>query len=264
MSTTKYGDSLVMFLPSANASSKDLTKGTATFSLNPPLIFPNNSKIKLALHSFSFTNYFTNITTGVNDKLYYTDNFALPEKYLITITEGSYNVSELSDAINLAVINNGHASGLITLTPDFPTNKVILSISVAGWAVNFKALVSPYALLGFTSGQLVPALALTTGAYSEYSPNVATFNSIQEIYVKTSLTYNSLYAGSQSNIVASVTPVAPIGSIQRHEPINLIYIDAFELSGATNYQLTISLTDQSGNALNMSDDYATTLLINIS
>jgi len=252
----------VLFLPSASATAVDLTRGTATYTFNPPMQFPNGAKYRVAMHSFSYTNYFVNVSsTLANNTFYYTDDVADADKYSVTIPDGSYNVSDLSNSINNGVITNGHADGLITLTPDFATNKVIVAISVAGWQVYFK-VGSPYVLLGATLNQLVPAGGLTTGPYVELLPGIATFNALTSMYVKTSLTSGaSSFAGRPSEIVGTIIPTASIGAVQNTEVTNLIWIDANSLPGATLSSITIQIVDQNAASVNLSDPFSLTLLI---
>ena len=262
MAQRPNNNNLVLFLSSATASQKNLAQGTATWNMTPALYFKSGG-VRLALHDGSITNFFVNIITGTNDTFFYTDNIGVPDKFAVVIQSGDYSVSELSDAINLGVVNNGHTSGLITLQADYSTGKVIMSITLAGYMVYFKPNVSPYTLLGFLSAETVPNGALTTGTYSQYSDNQATFDAVQAINIKTSLTNNSLFSGSQSSIIATITPNVDIGSIQRFEPINLIWIDAFELSGSTVNAITISLTNQNDLPVDMSTDFVVTLLISM-
>jgi hypothetical protein len=251
----------VLYLSTAAATSKDLTKGRAEFTFNPPMSFPANTPIKLAVSGFSYTNYFLNISAALaNNKFYYTDDLLTPDKYSITIPDGSYNVSDLSAAIDVGVINNGHTSGLITLTPDFASNRVYFTINAAGWQIYFKAD-SPYVLLGTTLLQKIPAAALTTGVYSELAPSIATFNSITGIYLKSSLTNLSNFSGRPSNVIASIVPTAPIGSIQNTQPFFPVWINASTLAGQTISNMYLELVDQADAPLNLSDDYAATIMI---
>lgn len=252
----------ILYLNSAGATSKDLTTATANFILDPVINVPSGKSVKVAVQSASFTNFFINILTGVNDKIYYTNDVGTPDKYSITIPQGSYNVSDLSDAIDLGVVNNGHTSGLLSLVPDFSTNKVLISISTAGWQIYFK-LLTPYVLLGITLNQKIPAAGLTTGAYSELAPNVATFNSITQLYLHTSLTNNSVFSGKRSDVLAAITPTASIGSVQQYEPFNLVWTPAPELGGSSINSVRMYLTDQSGASVNLSDDFSCTLILAI-
>jgi hypothetical protein len=250
----------VLYLNSANAASKSLANGQATFTVDPVIFIPQG-KIKLSMVQFSFTNFFINISAALaNNIFYYTDDIAVPNKYQCSIPTGSYNVSDLSNAINAEVINNGHADSLIQLVPDFATNKVMFSISAAGWQITFPAG-SPYVLLGTTLNQTIPNGALTIGPYTELAPNVAQFNSILNLYLHTSLTNESVYSGRKSDIVASIIPTASIGSIQMTEPRNLIWVPCPSLSGATINTITIYVSDQNGNRINLSDDFSCTLLL---
>lgn len=252
----------ILYLNSANADYKDLSTGRCSFDMKPPIELPAKTQLKMALHNFSFTNFFTNIYTGTNDKFYYTNDAGTPNKYSITIPEGSYSVSDLSDAINSGVINNGHTDGLITLIPDYSTNKVLFSISTTGWQLYFPAG-SPYILLGTTLNQKIPSGGLTTGAYSELATNVATFNSILQLYLHTNLTNSSLFAGKQSDIIASITPTAEIGSIQETSPTNLLWTSMSDKAGMLINTINLNITDQSGNTVKLSDDFSATLIIAI-
>lgn len=250
----------VLFLNSANASYKSLTTGQCQFNFNPQLRF-SNKKYRIAVQKMSFTNFFINIITGTNDLIYYTNDLLNLTKYSITIPQGSYNVSDLSDAINIGVINNGHTDGLITLTPDFSSNKVLVSISAAGWLVKWAAQTS-YSLNGFALNATTPAVGtLTVGAYSELAPGIATYNAITEIYVKSSITYNSCFGGKSSNIIFSTSPTAPIGSVQNTEYNNLVWIYAPELSGQAISTLNIDIVNQNEQPIILSDDFAITILI---
>jgi len=169
-------------------------------------------------------------------------------------------VSDLSQQINIGVIQNGHTDGLIKLEPDFATNRVLYTISTIGWQINMLAG-TPYVLLGSTLNQRIPALALTTIAnYSELAPAVANFNDLLNIYVHSNITNNSIFGGKQSNILANVIPTSSIGSVQNTEPVNLMWISCSELAGASLNNIDIYLTNQSGDPINLSDNFSLSLL----
>jgi hypothetical protein len=251
-----------IFLSSGNATYKNLATAVASFDVQPPIMLPPNRTVKVCCQSASYTNYFLNVQTGINDAFYYTDDVLITNKYSVTVPQGSYSVSDLSDAINAGVVNNGHTSGLISLIPDFSSNRVLFSIAAVGWQINMLAG-TPYLLLGATLNQKIPAGGLTTGAYSQLAPNVATFNSITELFLHTSLTNNSVYSGRRSDVVLNITPTASIGSIQRVEPYNLIWIPANELSGTSINNIRVYWTDQTGASVQLSDDFAATVLLSI-
>lgn len=250
-----------IYLSSASSDYTDLSVGRANWVMNPPLSFPEKTKLKICLHSFSFTNFFVNISAAkVNNKFYYTDDVGITNKYVVTIPDGSYSVSDLADGINIGVINNGHTDGLITLIPDFASNRVVYTISTIGWQINMLAG-TPYVLLGSTLNQKIPAAALTTVAnYSELAPAVATFNDLLNIYVHSNITNNSIFGGTQSNIIANIVPTASIGSVQLSEPVNLMWINASELAGSALNNIDIYLTNQVGAPINLSDNFSLTLL----
>jgi hypothetical protein len=253
----------VLYLTSSNASYKDLATGQARWTMDPVLSFPTGAKLKLTLHSMSYTNFFINISVALgNNTFFYTDDVAVPNKYTVTIPSGSYNVSDLSDAINSGIVNNTHPDGLIVLIPDFSTNKVQFNISAAGWQVTFPAG-SPFALLGTNLNQTIPAGALTIGAYSELAPNVATFNSILNIYVHSNLTNASVFNGRQSDVIGTIIPTASIGSVQDNKEFNLIWIPCNNLGGSSVNEIQVRLTNQAGVPLNLSDDFSVVIIISM-
>lgn len=251
----------VLYLNSAKAEYTDLTTASAIFQMKSVLDLPRDAKIKVACQSFSFTNFFINISVALaNNTFFYTDDLLDPTKYSVVIPDGSYSVSDLSNAINLGVINNAHPDGLITLIPDFSSNKVIFSISLPNWQINFSAG-SPYILLGTTLDQAIPALALTVGPYSEMATNVATFNDITNLYLHTSLTNSASFSGTNSDVIASIIPTASIGSIQSEKEYNLVWINADNLAGSQVSQISIYVTNQSGARVRLQDHFSCTIVI---
>lgn len=255
----------VLYLNSASANYSNLTRAEATFVMSPPIVLPKNSSIKIACSQFSFTNYFINVSAALANNVF-TIQSSAPATFALTIPDGSYSVSELSSAINTLGINAGLADGLVQLIPDFSTNKVLFSISTAGYRLSFPAG-SPYVLLGTTLAQFIPAEVIpatpvyTTGAYSELAPNVAAFNNITNIYLHSSLTNNSVFSGDQSDIIASIIPNVSIGSIQQYDPFQWVYIDASQLSGGTISQIRLYLTDQVGASVQLTDNWGAVLVI---
>ena len=251
----------VLFLASASAASKTLTTGRAIWTFDSDLAFDAGRRYRVAISQFGFVNFFINISsTLANNKFYYSDDIGNLVKYSVTIPDGSYNVSDLSEAINVGVVANGHTNNLIVLIPDFSTNRIQFTINAIGWILNFP-VDTPYLLLGCTLNQTIPNGALTAVAlYNELGPNTATFNTITSLFVHTSLSNRTNFSGRQSNVLFSLVPTAPIGSSQSNEPSNLIWADT-DLSGASIHEVQVYITDQAGAAVNLSEDFNTTILI---
>jgi len=252
----------VLFMNSANAQYTNLGAGVAQFAMEPALQFHQGQRIKLAMSQFSFTNWFMNISAALGNNLFtYTDDILNLTKYSVTISDGSYSVDELSQAINVGVLNNSHTDGLFVLSPDYASNRVLVSISAAGWLVNWGVGTS-YLLNGFALADTVPVGgALTLAAYSELAPNVATYNNITNLYVHCSLTANSNFSGRNGSVIGSAIPTSNIGSIQSSEPNNLVWIDASQLSGSTVSSVQINIRDQSGNDVVLSDHFGCVVMI---
>jgi hypothetical protein len=222
--------------------------------------FPSDGRLKVGVHDFSFINFFINISATIGNNTFIIQDSS-PATFTLTIPDGSYSVTDLSTTINNLGIVSGLADGLIQLVPDFSTNKVLVEINALGYRVSFAAG-TPYTLLGGTLNQFVPAVGYTVAAaYSELLPNDAAFNSISNVYLHTTLSNNSIFGGNAgSNVIASITPVASIGSTQSYLPNNILYIDAHELINTQLSNLTVYLTDQNNNSIELVDDFAVTLI----
>lgn len=251
----------VIFLDSAQATSKNLAQSEFRQILEPAISFPESDNIKIAIQSVGMTNFFINISAAkANNHFYFTDDVGTPDKYDITIPDGSYTSQTLSGYINLAVQNLGFPSGTIQLVGDPSTNKIIFIINAAGYQLFFKAG-SCYAILGATLNLKVPAAALTTSYYSQMAPNVAAFNNVQRIYIHTNLSNNTIFASRQSNVLESVSPNSPIGSTFSYDAINLLWNNATnDLRGQIITEIMIYLTDQNGNRITLQDDFSLTLV----
>ena len=252
---------MVLYLTSASASAKDLSKGYARFDVSPVTI-PADRRYNVGLQSMSFTNYMVNIGPNLNnDKFYVTNDLANLTKYAVTIPEGSYTVETLNTTINNALVNLGLQSNCITLTPDDSTNRVIFNFAAAGYMIYFPAG-SCYGILGCPVNQKIPSTGtLTTGVYTAHAPLDAEFASVNMVYIKTSLTNSSIFCGRPSNIIGGCAPVVKVGSIQLYEPNNIQYVSAPALSGLTLNSIELYLVDQNDMPVELSDDFSANILI---
>lgn len=257
-----------LFLSSAEASHTDLSQSRATFQLETPIVFPKGSAVKLACQKVEYTNFFYNVSAAIgNNTMYYTDTLATPQKYNITIPDGDYNVEELSDKIALGLVANGHDADLWKFQADNSTGRVFVYIHDIGWQVNFAAN-SPYALLGFTSGQKVPSAALTVASladttaadYNELGASQATLNSVSTVYLHTSLTNQSTYCNKSSNIVMTASPNADTGALCTVADYNLTWVPT-TLEGSSVSSITIFLTDQNDKTIALTDNFSCSLIL---
>jgi hypothetical protein len=104
--------------------------------------------------------------------------------FSFTIPTGLYTLSGLSSALAVGFESNGHASNLITLIPSDATQRVYLRFADAAQA-DFQAD-TPFEILGFAAGSIVPAAPANEGE-SVLAPNTASFNRINYYVLHSSL-----------------------------------------------------------------------------
>lgn len=246
--------SQTIILNSANATYLSAAKSTANFVLGHPLRYEDKTP-EICISKFSFTNFFNNITTGVNDTIYYSDDSGDETKYEIVIPQGSYSVDSLNSYIQFKLIEDGNAPGLFNIYGDASTNKVyyVFSDTLTGWYIHFDTD-SPYTILGGTNGQEIPAGKSNVVNYTEFATNQAAFNSIEALNIGTNLSSNVIYGVDRSNILYHTVPTAAIGYVQQDEPYNLSWSISNSLStGVSEIQITI--TDQDGNLITFSENW---------
>lgn len=247
----------VLFLDTAKASIKDLAKGRASWILKEP--FGEIDGAIVALCSFSFTNWFINVSATIgNNKFYFSDDPLLPLKFTITIPDGSYSFSDL----NTYIINEVQSmTGTIhfQMLANYSTNKVAIQFNTVGWYVHFDAD-SPYTILGFTNPQDVPASKASTLHQVEYAPNIAQFNNITNIKVCTNLTSESISNTNQSSVIYTTAPLVSVGSTQTSEPNNLLWLNSTPLHDKLS-EIQVWLVDQNDSAIVMTEDFTCTLIV---
>jgi hypothetical protein len=248
----------IIFLDSSQASTKDLATGYARFDYVQP-IEPFPGGVKIAVVSFSYTNFFINISAP-NNVIYYSNDALDPTKYAITIPTGSYGLTDLNDYCSAAQLAQvGVAQVIFTLEPNFSTGKVnVVFGNVAAWYVNFTAN-SP-SILGF-GVQHVPVTDSNTPFYLEESPNAASFNSVTQVKVTSDLATDSIdNSNLSSNVIHISTPNVGIGSVQVDQPNNLITIESSKLTTKVS-SITVQLVDQNNQPVAMAEDYSIVLML---
>lgn len=245
----------VIFLSSAKASIKDLTKGEATFLQRNPIQFDN---AQLGLTEFDFTNFFINVSAALgNNKVYYSDDGADATKYTITVPDGSYSLSALNDYVGAqqaATVGNV----IFSFIPNYSTNKAGIQFgNVVNWYVHFGAD-SPYTLLGFSNGQNVPVGKANTAYYVEYGGAVAAFNNITSLKVWCNLTTDSISNTESSSVIYQTIPTVDVGSTQASTPQKPLFCD---MAVQNISQITVRILDQNDNPVNMSEDFSITLVV---
>lgn len=252
----------VLILDTASATTKDLTTGDATWNLEVPISYRNQNPV-FCLNTFSFTNFFLNIFTGINDTIYYTDDLLDMTKYSIVFPQGSYSVESLNTYWVNKLLEDATAPGMCTLNGDYSQQKVYIQYAAGapgiGWTVYFAAD-SPFALMGATVATAYPAALPIVGSTITYLTNVAAFNNIERINIHTNLGNNFIYSTRAGNVIYSTTPTASVGSTNLEKPNNLLWCVSDALRSGISF-INIYLTDQNGARINMTEDFMVILQI---
>lgn len=181
--------------------------------------------------------------------------------YDITIPDGLYSVSDLNNAINRELINQGLVSGLVILTPDNATGRVLLTLSELDLRIEWITG-SMFLLTGFSEGQFVPAADFTTGAYSELAPNVAQFSDISSFLVHTTLLGGGgIPIGDMlDNVSGQVQITSPPGSLINFQPQNPVRLDVSHLAGTNINEAQFYITDQLNREVDFNSENFTNLI----
>ena len=226
-----------------------------------PLQIPENAvDCQIAVEEAEIWWTIPNIVTGVNDRFYVTDS-SVPATYSLTIPQGLYDLTGLSQAILRELENAGAATGpaLITLTPDEATQKVELRLNYATVSVDFTQSDTMRTILGFNSAVVGPG----TAGETYLADNVAAFNTINYFLLHSDITNDGIRTNNDySQTIAKVPIDVSPGSQIVYKPFNPARVEEPNLIGATRNSIQIWLTDQDNNRVNTNtEDYSLRLNI---
>jgi hypothetical protein len=235
-----------------------LTSGGESFytRLARRFVIPDTaSDIRIRLRGCNIPWTSQNIVAGYNNKFYitYWDGVAVATEYEITIDPGLYSVEELNQVLKNAVEENGEDPASITISGFAATGKINIRLA-KDMAVEFKAL-TPYALLGFTGGQRLPAAAYTTDITHFEAGAVATFSAVSHFMIHCDLVRYGIQRGTYQNIVAIVPIKVAPGSREVYQPTTLVEFNAPYLKGQEVAEFRSWITSQTNTALNMNSEY---------
>ena len=254
--------SLPIFVDSSEATGAfNVTPGRDRFSIqfkNTIEIPPRVQNVTLGVVSSTIWWTVKNITSA-NNQFRFLISGDPGSPFDITIEEGLYDVANLNAAINRELINAGVASGLLTITGDSASQKIVINLDTAGLRVEW-IVGSMFELTGFTSGQFVPAAGFTTGQFSELAPNVANFSDVSSFLLGTDLVTNGIPVGNaERQVIANPLINVPPGSQINFSPDNIIRVPAQNLAGKNINQALFFITDQLGRSLDFNGEDFTIL-----
>jgi hypothetical protein len=226
------------------------------------LIFPDTA-LNITIEAVQASVWWTvrNIKFGINDRFRLNISGDPGSPYDLVVPPGLYSISDLNSAVDRELVNAGLASGITTLTGDLPTGRVLVTLNQALLQVEW-VLGSFFALVGFNSGQTVPAVGFSEGVFSELGPNEANFSDVTSFLLHTTpLVQNGIPTGNQENQTLANVPIqVPPGSLQNFSPNNPIRLNANHLRGQIINQVTFFVTDQLNRSIDFGGEFVTLLI----
>ena len=164
--------------------------------------------------------------------------------YNITIPDGLYSLDNLNSYLSIQYVNEGFASNLIVLTGNDSTQQTVATFTDTNLQIDFNIADSVAPVLGFNY-TLVP-LVIQAAGYSEFSPNIAAFNTINSFYIQCSIVSGGLPINNKSSsIIAAIPITASPGNLIVYTPNIPVEINAQEIIGKQTSTLNIRLLDDS-------------------
>ena len=240
-----------LFLSSEAASG---SSSNFTTYYNPPIELDNTKTYELALVSAEIWRSWRNITPK-NNKFRYSPSGEGSVWVDLAIPPGAYNIIDINERIKRLVKSKGHDPGSISLTPDYNTQRSIITLA-NNYKVDFRdenSSGSLRSLLGFNS-------KLLSGNGDHDGDTLVDITSINSVVIRCSLINSSYIGGSRTDIIHSFSPDKPPGfllNIQPRKPIYLPFNRQSEIS-----RLTIKVTDQTGKEIDLHGE-RTTLYISL-
>ena len=250
----------------ANGASNISTDGSQfTAQLQDGIKVPRDAhNVQVSLQESTVWWTIPNILTGVNDKMYITAPRASDSAltaYTVTIPQGLYDLTALSDAILRDLSNQGATispSPVINLLPDDATSKVEIIFNYDSIEIDFTQSDTPRLILGFDSQVLGPT---ASSPIINLAENTAAFNTINSFLIHSDLVsrgirVNNSYNQTLGQVLIDVKPGSQITSAPRNPP----KVSANELSGSIKSTIRFWITDQANNTIDMNDEYWTARL----
>ena len=244
-----------LYLSSEHADQRSADGSQFLISFDRALTIPAHAQnCTVKLYNFQGWLTYPNILVGRNDVFSFTDG--VPNLYNIVIPQGRYSLSDLEKYVNdhLAdTVSFPSNSGLSFAFEGVHTNgRIIVKVKKAGWLIHADSNSFINTLFGFDTDIGFSA----TIFYAQTSEREATFNSLDHLL----LNLPALVAGDVSRNGTQSSSVSPIligqvspGSQFSYQPLVLLPVSC--KTGVSISQLSVSLTDQNGVAVDTAGDF---------
>lgn len=233
-------------LVNISTSSLENISQTHNFSVNfSNLEFNRDKKYMIALLNYSLWYSWYNISSAQNNNLFNYNNGVTGR--VITIPDGQYGIADLNSIIKAQMTLLGDDQDAITITGNYNTLKVDITI-VGAYTVSFSGAANDLStILGFTEG------AYSAGVNSSQN-QVNITNSIDAININTSLidSNSNLLNDNHSNCIYQFVPQSGPGSNLSERISYPIYLPLN--SHGNIYNVQFSITDQAGNILDLNGE----------
>ncbi len=240
----------------------NLSSDGSTFNVQyeEPLTIPKEAKnVTVEVQNAEIWWTVPNVITGENDKFRLIDTNAGSNPSgtaytgTVTIPEGLYDLSALSNTLETLLVNAGSAQGTFTLSADEATQKVQIIFNNTGVSIDFTIANSCRDLLGWTSVVVGPHDPVP---YTDTAPNIASFNQINYFLIHSDLVdrglrYNNKYSQIMTQVLIDVSP----GSQITYTPQWPAVTDGSHLRGAKRNYFRYWLTDDQDRLVNTASEY---------
>jgi hypothetical protein len=234
-------------------------------SLDQAISFPSDAfNMTCEVQSGTLWNSVNNISATLNNNKFYYFNGANTTLYTVTLPDGLYSVSSLNAEVNKSLVNQGLVSGVVSITGNQSTQRIVLSFNILGSYVNFAQPNTCRGVLGFNA-RLAPLAPTTIIGQSADGDTTAKFNNIESFLLKTDLVYGDIPTNNVSDqTIAQIDITARTNEQIVYQPINPIRVDASNLKGQGRNYATFRLTDEKGFPAQTNEDWAFLLLFRYS
>lgn len=189
----------------------------------PPITTYNKDGYKWAvglIRANGWYSYFNiSETKYQNSTFTYVDE--LDVVHNLTIPDGNYNIYQLSERIQSLITLNGGIGSNISIIPNFPELKIILSIEPGSLYEVDLSTSNFYTLLGFTEAQATGG-NITVTTQGDLVGDIT--NGIDNIYINCNLIRGSWFNSKSSNVLYSYVPESPPGSNLNIVPQKVVYM----------------------------------------
>lgn len=233
-----------------SGSIRNSTNTSFSQTLASPCVIPQNAaNVYASIKQSAIPNVLYNISAAKGNNIFYiTNDQALPQKYTITLPDGSYqSIDSVNSYLGNFLLSNGFSSTAIQFLENTATQKLILQVKT-GYGVKIPTAFST--ISGYTANYTVFNSGATDLFYE--APNKAMFNEVVSFTIFVSGINSSFYNGQTTNMMCNVPIDAPVGSLINHQPNNPIKIPCDNLAGSSISNFTVTIKDQNGHDIELS------------